>query len=373
MRYIAVCVLVAVVLGERPKKPLKKYTIDLDLAPEDRFKELVTDHAKYLHVVIDALRLVFHGKSAQQFLNATKVPDEQRREMEGIASALGVEYKDALMANFFYELDEVTENLPEKWRSVMQRSCTGIVTQSSSGTILHARNMDYPPPFAPLQYDGTFIKGGKVVFEGASFAGTVGMGGSCMVPGKWSAEINARDSHKASFQDAIEHASKGWFSFPNLLRHGCQHGGDFEAGVKYLAETPMITSGYFTVAGAAAGQGAILTRNASGTDTDILRLKDGRPAGNPWFLIQTNYDHWTQPPKFDDRRDNGIKSLQAMGRKNVSLDALWDVMSDPAKGSGSRGVYNSATISTQLIVPATGEFHPYMGHELIRAVDTLVV
>lgn len=235
------------------------------------------------------------------------------------------------MANFFYELSECTEAMPEEWRSVVSRSCTGIVAQSSNGTIYHARNLDYPTLLAPLQYDGTFMKGGKVLFEGTSFAVTVGMGGNCMVPGKWSAEINARSTHKSTFKEALDHASKGWVGFTTLLRQGCEHGGDFEAGLKYLSETPMISAGYLTMAGAAPGEGAILTRNATGTDTNILRLKDGRPAGQPWYLIQTNYDHWTQPPKYDDRRDNGIKSMEAVGPSNVSLDALWVVMSDTAR------------------------------------------
>jgi len=366
MHRIAAFALAAVVLGDRPKSPLKKYTINLDLAPEERFKELVLDHKNYIHVVVAALRLLFSGNSAKQFLNATNPSDEHRREMEGIASALGLKYEDALMANFFYELSECTgsETMPEEWRSVVSRSCTGIVAQSSDGTVYHARNMDYPTAFAPLQYDGTFIKGGKVVFEGTSFAATVGMGGSCVVPGKWSAEINARDSNKASFKDALDHASKGWLGFPMLLRQGCEHGGDFEAGLKYLSETPMISAGYLTIAGAAPGEGAILTRNATGTDTDILRLKDGRPADKPWYLIQTNYDHWTQAPARDDRRDNGIKSMEAVGSSKVSLDTLWDVMSTTGEGTGTRGVYNGETISTQMVIPATGEYHPYMGHTL---------
>lgn len=364
---IAAFALAAVALSDRPKTPLKEYTINLDLEPEERFKELVLDHKNYIKVVVQALRLMFSGKKAQQFLNATNPSDEHRREMEGIASALGLKYKDALMANFFYELDECTGAAPEEWRSVMSRSCTGIVSQGSDGTIYHSRNMDYPPPFAPLQYIGTFMKGGKVLFKGTSFAATIGMGGNCMVPGKWSAEINARDSHKASLKEAIDHASKGWVGYPVLLRQGCEHGGDFEAGVKYLSETPMISAGYLTVAGVAPGEGAILTRNASGTDTDILRLKDGHPTDKPWYLIQTNYEHWKPAPKGDDRRDNGIKSMEAVGPSKVSLDTLWGVMSDEGKGSGTRGVYNQATVSTQMVIPATSEFHSYMGHNIIDA------
>merc|ERR1712000_173215 len=215
------------------------------------------------------------------------------------------------------------------------------------------------------------MKDGKVLFEGTSFASITGMGGNCMVPGKWSAEINARSSKKPSLQQAMEHASKGWVGYPQLLRKGCENGGDFEAGLKFLTETPMIANGYITIAGVAPGEGAILTRNGTGTDTDILRLKDGHPADKPWYVIETNYDHWTDAPASDDRRDNGIKSMEALGPDNVNLDTLWGVMSDTGKGSGTRGVYNQATVSTQFAVPATSEFHSYMGHNIIQ--DGIVV
>jgi N-acylethanolamine-hydrolysing acid amidase len=291
--------------------------------------------------------------------------------MQGIASALNLTYEEALMANFFYELSDVAgEKLPKEWQDAASRSCTGIVAQSSNGTIYHGRNQDYPPPFSPLQYDGTFTKGGKVVFEGTSFAGTIGMGGTCMVPGKWSGELNARDAHKSSLQESIDRASKGQPCFPVLLRQACEHGGNFESGLKYLSETPMITSGYITIAGAAPGEGAIITRNGSGTDTDILRLPAGLPADKPWFLIQTNYEHWEKPPALDDRRDNGIKSMKEVGPDGLNLDTLWTVMS--TQGS-PRGVYNQATIHTELVIPATGEYHTYLRHNIIDDPPTVVV
>lgn len=366
VRNIVALALAGVALAERKKTPLKEFVIDLDLAPEERWTEVVTAHKTYIKLMMDALRLLFSGDAAQQLLNATVVDDEQRGEMQGIADALGVPYKDALMVNFFYELDEVADALPEEWRQVMARACTGIVAQSSNGTIYHARNMDYPPPFSAVQYIGTFMKGGEVLFKGTSFASITGMGGNCMVPGKWSAEINARSSYSPSLSQAIDHASKGWLGYPQLLRKGCESGGDFQAGLKFLSETPMIANGYITIAGAAPGEGAILTRNATGTDTDILELKDGHPSDEAWYIIETNYDHWTDAPAKDDRRDNGIRSMEAVGPDNVNLDTLWEVMSDTGAGSGTRGVYNQATVSTQLVIPATGEFHSYMGHNIIE-------
>merc|ERR1712032_1053475 len=103
---------------------------------------------------------------------------------------INLKYEDALMAHYFYELSDVTEDLPQEWSDVGRRSCTGIVAQNSNGTVMLSRNQDYPPPFSPLQFDGTFTRNGKVVFEGTSFAGIIGVGSTCMVPGAFTAEIN---------------------------------------------------------------------------------------------------------------------------------------------------------------------------------------
>lgn len=46
----------------------------------------------------------------------------------------------------------------------------------------------------------------------------------------------------------------------------------------------------------------------------------------PFFLLQTNYDHWTQPPSYDDRRDPGIKHMDALGVGGVGFTGLLSVM-----------------------------------------------
>lgn len=372
IRTLASFALVAAAMADSRKKPLKKYTIDLDLAPEERFVELVKDHKTYIKVMVQALQVMFSGDSAKQLLAAADegMDNETRAELKGMAAAIDVTWEHVLMAHYFYELSDVTEDLPEEWKNVATRSCTGIVAQNSNGTVMMARNQDYPPPFSPLQYDGTYVKGGKVVYEGTSFAGIVGVGGTCMVPGKYSAEINARGSHKPSFEDAIAAAKRGSPNFPMLLRKGCEQGLSFEDALTYYSETPLILGGYVTVAGAAAGEGAVVTRGADPKDTDLLRLSSGYPSDKPWFLVQTNYDHWEDAPKSDNRRDSAICLMTNLGADNVDLEALWTVVSDEGKGqcNSSRGVYNGATIHTELVIPATGEYHTYLRHNIIDVV-----
>jgi len=232
-------------------------------------------------------------------------------------------------------------------------------------------DQDYPPPFSPLQYDGTYVKNGQVVYEGTSFAGVIGIGGTCMVPGKYSAEINARDSSKPSLSEAIASAKAGNLGLMMMLRKGCEQGIGFEDAVKYYSDTPLIQGGYVTAAGAAAGEGAIVTRGAHPNETDILRLSSGYPAEKPWFLVQTNYDHWKDVPWYDNRRGSAICLMENIGADNVDLEALWGVVSDNGKGQCKKGlntVYNVATIHTELVVPATSEYHTYLRHNIIEDV-----
>merc|ERR1712232_1132857 len=164
--------------------------------------------------------------------------------------------------------------------------------------------------------------------------------------GKWSVSIDARDSHSPSLADAMIYASKGAPTFPLLTREGCARGGDFNSAVDFFSNTAMINPGYFIIAGAAPGEGAVVTRNSTAEGTDVLRLQNGYPSEKPWFLVETNYDHWLKPPAWDDRRDSAIADMVKIGQENVSLDTLWSVMSDTGKGTGTRGVYNQAIIHT---------------------------
>lgn len=354
--------------GPDEKKALKKYTIDLDKAPEDRFTEVVLDHKEYIQGIVTVLRALMKGDAVQRVIAAAKVPDEYRREMQAVADLVNVTYEDSLMANYYYELSSlpsVAAALPEEWRGVATRSCTGIVAQNANGTVMHGRNQDYPPPFSPLQFDGTFVKGGKVVFEATTFAGTVGVGGTCMVPGAFSAEINARSTNSPSVDDAVKYAAEGAWAFPLLLREGCTRGGSFVDVVQFLSDTPQINPGYYTVAGAAPGEGAIITRNSTVEGTDVLMLDAGYPTDAPWFLVQTNYDHW-KGTGLDRRRESAIKLVSAIGRDAVDLASLWGVLSDTGNSTHVwPGVYNVATIHTELIVPQTGEYHTYLRHNII--------
>jgi hypothetical protein len=96
------------------------------------------------------------------------------------------------------------------------------------------------------------------------------------------------------------------------------------------------------LAGSNPGEGAVLSRNRHNA-TNIWMLDPP----SRWFEVQTNYDHWQQPPWFDDRVDPADNSLNALGQKQVSLQGLFDTLT-------VKPVLNIQTTYTILAVRRTG-------------------
>ena len=46
-----------------------------------------------------------------------------------------------------------------------------------------------------------------------------------------------------------------------------------------------------------------------------------------WYLVETNYDHWKEPPAHDDRRHPAIKALEAIGIAKITPETLYQALS----------------------------------------------
>lgn len=100
----------------------------------------------------------------------------------------------------------------------------------------------------------------------------------------------------------------------------------YAEAVNLMSKSELIAPAYFIIGGVAPSQATVLTRNQSSL-IDAWTLNPSSARFDSWFLIETNYDHWTQPPANDDRRDPGIKYMQGKTQKNMGYEALADVMS----------------------------------------------
>ena len=305
----------------------------------------------------------------------SSISPEYYREMAGIGTSLKISYHDVLMANMFYEITGVLETpLDNMWgNGSLARSCTSIVAQRANGTVYLARNQDYPPPFTAIMIHAVFTRGGKTVYEGTTYAGTIGLS-TGFVAHSWAASINARD-------DALKGTAEGLHAALAAARNGAQIGpifvrqamdaialdqaghavSTYDRALAYYSSRPLIMPIYITVAGTRPGEGGIITRNATATGThglgDYFSLfsKEGKDsAGGDWFTVETNTDHWIKNGA-RSRRSVAVDGLSAIGHENIDLAGLWKVLDTPP-------TYNLATIHTDLTCPEWGEYRTYKRH-----------
>jgi hypothetical protein len=88
----------------------------------------------------------------------------------------------------------------------------------------------------------------------------------------------------------------------------------------------------------------VITRNRlNATDVWILDTP------SRWFEVETNYDHWEPPPWYDNRRDPANQHMNALGRGNLNLANLFQIMS-------MKPTLNLETTYTILAVPKNGTY-----------------
>ena len=383
--------------GPGPKdKLVESFEIDLDLPPEERWAHVIEAKRVQILGLLDILRPLFRASkdsaevtdeliaaynASSQRPEAPQYIHDYLAEMRGIAAVLAKEDKvtlsDVLMANLFYEIDSAAKT---PLSEAFARSCTSLVAQSANGTTLFARNQDYPPPFTLVMIHAVFKRRGVTVYEGTTYAGTVGLSTAFSHAhdgGRgWAVSVNARDipagwpaqGTEAAKVDAVEAARTGAAILPILTRQAADAGmRDYNAALRYFARWPSILPGYLIVGGGEPGEGAIVSHNGSrtgsepATDSDVFALfatsMDGDKNGG-WFVVQTNTDHWKPAPLYPgshppaSRRATAIRGLVEAGQERISADRIWDVLSTPP-------TFNADTIHTDLVDVAAGSYRTY--------------
>jgi len=295
------------------------YVINLDLPATLRWKQICSNitYKIAMQQVIAGLIDFFPGDGGAlsdlgRTLNLLYFPSDFGGELRGCAEELGVDFGWLSLFNLGYEVTD---------------ACTSIVAQTLDNKILHVRNMDF--------WDGIWLTNhlknltiqveyqtkGKTLFHATTFAGYVGVL-SGMRPNGFSISIDTRNYPGGPGQlfyeviAAITEKNASLVSF--LSRHVLTRISTFEDAVKNLSDDLLIADVYYIVGGVSANQGAVITRNRHNA-SDIWRLQS--PAR--WYEVQTNYDHWNQPPWFDNRVDPAVHAMNGLGRADLSLDKLF--------------------------------------------------
>ena len=324
--------IIAVVVNCFSPKNVKSYNINLDVAPEYRWNEVVDDYAQYLPELIPALEqyvpaevlplLDVLGDAVDTYL-----PEPYAAEILGIGQRSKVPVGEVALLNILYDITA---------------GCTSIVAEDEMGNIYHGRNLDYG--FTQILQNITFIanfqSGGKTVYSGTTYAGYVGLL-TGQRPHQFSVSLDERDTGKHWMNAATALLAKNASIVSFLIRDTLENAQSYEDAYDALTQATFIAPSYIIIAGVKSGQGAVITRDRIVT-RDTWKLHPP----NQWFLVETNYDHWLPAPSGDDRRDPAIQHMNTIGRGNISLNALFSVLTTPP-------VLNNGTTYTTLMSAAT--------------------
>lgn len=308
---------------------LKTVYLNLDLPPQERWKEIVEPQQERLHELIDVIKELFPQKVITMVDIAlgsiiSWLPKEYSDEIKGVAAAAKMPLGEAVLYNIFYEIFS---------------ACTSIVAQDESGKLYHARNMDFglfmgwddhnntwkvTEKLRPLLVNVEYQTSGKTVFKAVHFVGYVGVL-TAVKPNAFTLTVNERFSLDGGYVGLIEWLmgiSKGrWLGF--LTRDVLRNATSYSEAKDVLTNTELLAPVYFILGGKNAGEAALITRSREST-VDTLGLN---VAAGDWYLLETNYDHWKKPMFIDDRRTPAKKCLGEMTQKGLGYKGLFNVLS----------------------------------------------
>jgi len=333
-----------------------RFSVSLDVAPEHRWDGALTTMNASLHTALGlllsnpvyklGLGVVQALVKADEMAVADWFPDEQWRELQGIARLTGVAPELLAGVDAIYDLTA--------GGGLARRACTSVVAQAADGSIVAGRNLDYPlqAEMRGIAMHVDFTRGNTTVFSAVSYAGFTGFN-TAVKPGVLTVSQDERDQGplEANWADLFLLRRASTMA---AIRAVVDEQATFEGAVQAFAAMPLAADSYFVLGGAAPGEGAVVTRSRQPRkEADVWRLGD---ANASWYLFETNYDHWGPAGGGDDRRTPGHAHLDKAGAAGFDTGAMWGALSDFAcdPALGQRAVYNNETVYTWVGSAALG-------------------
>jgi hypothetical protein len=236
--------------------------------------------------------------------------------------------------------------------------CTSVVADDGQGNIWHGRNLDWGTPngvdFSNFTYLVSFQRGGQEVYKGVNFVGYVGSL-TVMRTGAFAITIDERNPPKVVEQiiSNLERMERGLTPITWMARLVAQNNESFADALTALATTDIAAPAYYILSGKTGNEGCVLARQWNTTVEGPWCIPSGP---QPWYVFETNYDHWEPAPKGDDRRATATEALASVGQSGMGANGMYTVMTTAEGTNGTRGVLNSMTLYTVIMQPSTGHF-----------------
>ncbi|XP_055331057.1 N-acylethanolamine-hydrolyzing acid amidase-like [Paramacrobiotus metropolitanus] len=311
----------------------KEYNINLDDDPHHRWDQVLNDFPMTQEDTVAAITLLLQemGLSPKMLPYLTKIakfihkelPQPYRDEIQGIAGKTNTDVGLVTMLNIGYDLSAF---------------CTSIVATDANGDIWHARNLDYnsTSQLRNTTITVNFQRNGKTLFSGVTFAGYIGLV-TAIKPNAFTMSIDERDV--GAFIDNILELLDPKVSLLGFdLRELMDKANSYSEAVAFVSSLHMPAPVYVILGGLKGDEGTVVTRSRrSAIDIWPLSTAKGR-----WYLVETNYDHWNNPPWWDDRRTPAEQSMNATGQNAIGKMTMFNVLSTPK-------VFNQYTVYTTVM------------------------
>ncbi|XP_033742228.1 acid ceramidase-like [Pecten maximus] len=345
-------------------RKVPSYVVNLDLPAAQRWTHVVKNKGPEIKKLLDEFKSfisdIFNGSQAiVNFIDKEgpafdeTLPQPFADEMRGIANATGLKLGEIVFFNIFYEFFTV---------------CTSIVAQDPKGTLYHARNLDFglflgwdiknntwavTELLRPLVIIVDFQKGGQTVFKSVNFAGYIGIL-TAIKPKLFTLTMNERFNKDGGYIGLMEwilgERTGQWMGF--LTRQVMESASGFLEAKVMLSNEEMLAPAYFILGGNKTSglyqQGCVITR-AREFVVDVWDME----SANGWYILETNYDHWSAPLFLDDRRTPAHHCMGNMTQQGVSIKGLHNVLS-------SRPVLNKLTTYTALMQVDSGHLEVWL-------------
>merc|ERR1711971_635885 len=190
--------------------------------------------------------------------------------------------------------------------------CTSIVAQDDSGHVYHGRNLDFglwpAVNWTTVQWDLTtelreilfnvnFTKGGQLAYRSTVFGGYIGLL-TGMKPGAMSLSVDSRfdENHDRYLIEYLKNPtpSMQWLSL--TTRPAMEDTVSYADAVSFLSNQSFIGPCYVIIGGVERDEGVVLSIGPDGTLFDEWTIADGLPSNDsaqiPFYVLETNYDHW---------------------------------------------------------------------------------
>lgn len=326
---------------------IETYQINLDLEPEERWKEVIIAKKEFIHeyaqLFLDEiekydLSIFFSTVEQSSFFKNT----EFALEIEGVAKYSGFNSSIILLINYMYECFA---------------ACTSIVYEDEDGQLVLGHNLDYffTVPMGHSIILLEFFSKGNLVYKAQSVAGQIGLF-SAMKTDSFALTLNQRSNQSPGnvVSRILGLLQNQVYPVIYNIRLSLDESQSFKNLVQSLSVAHLGSPCYFIVCGINHNEGAIITRDPeSVVDLSVLDADENDDDG--WFLVQTNSDrNLTDYEERDIRRYTAENRIRYIGNGEINPENMINNV---------LGLYpnkNPITILSSFMQPQTGEFETVM-------------